>query len=404
MRKMTLLPKKMNDVINTMPEKWMRNTTKAMVFILFLSMLFMMKPVFAGAGSIFGYPDNTTDLYTYILSGSSTSRVLSTYFSTDTFNEVNHLSIISSIMNITAGVGMILVFIKTIRSVLSAGAEGYLTKEYMLKLLLIFVLPTVLIANTSIITDGVRYIGSFMKDTIIEETYGLTEEEVADAKADGKAVEEVAGEKTVANEELKAHVRELIGYKDGLEGEERQVVSEVYGTYAYGVFGSGPGTRTVFYNNGDIDVFRFEDVENPLVSYDADYSWLKTILMDACNFILQLLVIGIDIGICIGIMVACYGVLGRLIIYQSFLPISIADIGEKGIHSNGVKMIKQYIAVYLEIGLFYLINFIGWDVFHILAMKQETLAGLVITFLAGGVGIRTIMRGARDVAERLVGV
>ncbi len=124
----------------------------------------------------------------------------------------------------------------------------------------------------------------------------------------------------------------------------------------------------------------------------------------AVKLVLELIIIFADIGVRIGIVAACFGVFGRLIIYQMFLPIGIADIATEGIRSNGLRMIKLFFAVYLEMGLFFVVNRLGWFIFKLLTLQVTSTASLLVCFVAGGVGIRAMMKSCKAISERVMGV
>ena len=149
---------------------------------------------------------------------------------------------------------------------------------------------------------------------------------------------------------------------------------------------------------GDAALNALKVVTSPLTSlFTASASKIEGI-------ILELIIIFTDIGIRIAIMVACFGILGRLVLYKAFLPLGIADIATEGARSNGMRIIKLYFAVYLEIGLFFVINTIGWKIFGFLVMTTDSVSSLIICFIAAGAGIRGMLKSCKGFSERILGV
>ena len=440
---MTLLPKRTEELVKTyIPEK-RRNLARILMFGLFLCMLAAFRPAFAGVGTFFGYiSDDRDEIYAEILSGEAAHDTLDMCFSEEVITEVNSMEAVSKLMKFTAAIGIILIMIHVTLSIIDALQNGFMTSEKLTGLLITFALPALLIINFSSLSDKISTAGTATKDGIVknleEEDNGLTYTQ--------QDVDEMVQDYEEAYKELKS---EMDNYKQQHQDESetstkiaQKINTEIEeGKRFYdGLKETAPGY--LGQNKVYVHVHRITKGEN-LFSYknkglisrwkktmqtSADEDWsigettieifkdigkflggsigtgANKLFNSMGDFVLCLLLICTDIGIRIGIMIACYGVLGRLIIYKIFLPMSIADIGKEGTRSNGMRMIKLYFAVYLEIGMYYLINVVGWKIFGILVLQQETVAGLIVCFIGAGAGIRALMKGAKHISERIVGV
>ena len=123
--------------------------------------------------------------------------------------------------------------------------------------------------------------------------------------------------------------------------------------------------------------------------------------------ITQLIIIAMiimDIAIRFSIMVACFGIYGRLIIYQAFLPIGISDVSGEGSRSTGMRIIKLFFGLYIEILMFYVINSTFWVIFNNMLARTVTFAEMITCFLACGAGIRASFKSARGLTETVLGV
>lgn len=357
MKKLTILPERMEQLINdNVSNKKMRLFIKLTMLAFFTGLIFVFSPAYAGIGSFFGYSDNTGELFTQILTGKSARTTIAMCFGTKTMNGVTSLSFIQNIMNFTAGLGIVFILVHVILGMVEAAQRGTLTNEYLTKAIITFVLPVFLILNINSLVNAIQQGGLYAKDTILMATYDVSETEYESLGVE--TLEDIAAEKEIDESGIYEHVSNIMGYDD----------DETF----WGAL-----------QNGISDAFHHA-------------------IGAAGMFVLQLFLMCVDIGVRIGIMVACYGALGRLIIYQAFLPMGISDIGKEGLRSNGMKNIKRYFAVYLEIAMFYLLNHIGWKVFDILAMQQGKVAGIIICFIAAGAGVRALMSSARTLSERLL--
>ena len=347
----------MENLINeNIESKKIRLFMKLTLLVFFAGLIFMFTPVYAGIGSFFGYSDSTGELFTQILTGKSARTTISMCFGTQVMEEVSSLTVIQNIMNFTTALGIIFILVHVVLSLIETAQRGTLTHEYLTKALITFAVPAFLITNCNMLVNSIQQAGLFAKDTIIKASYNVSD---ADYESLGpEALEERAADQDLNDSGVYDHVSGLMGFNDDetLWGALQNGISEAF-HHAIGAAGL---------------------------------------------FVLQLFLICVDIGVRISIMVACYGALGRLLIYQAFLPMGISDIGKEGIRSNGMKNIKRYFAVYLEIAMFYLMNYVGWKVFDILVLQQTTVAGVIICFIAAGAGIRALMSSAKNVSLRLL--
>ena len=429
--KFTILPRRLDQMVKqNIESKKMQVLMTGFLFTMFLCLLVMFTPVFASLGSFFGYPDSTIGTYTEILSGHSAMHTLDQVFSQDVFNEINNMPLLGGIIQVTSILGIAFILLYVGLGIIEAAQHGTLTNEKMIGLLVTFAIPAFLIINFNMLKDTIVKTGTIAKDSIVEEV---------------KASDDYLDEWTVPdiNDYIHTPVTDITEFMNGLSSY-LQAVIEAAPKVPLHVTNVVSGL-TIFNvedkSFGENLVDRWDQVTQDCNNRwdeirDSDQPWYGKLWEGLCNigstawgyvssiggaigdeigellnklfqeiadFILMLILICVDIGVRLGIMLSCYGVIGRMVIYQCFLPMSIADIGREGARSNGMRIIKLYFGVFLEIGMFYLINYIGWKVFSILVLQQETVAGLIVCFIGAGAGIRALMKSAKSISERLVG-
>ncbi len=355
---MTILPKKLNQMVeDNFPERKKQTVIKGLIFFIFIGLLLVLRPAFAGVGTFFGYKDDLVETYVMILSGESVRRTLGLCFGAGSVETIGSWTIVTNTLTVTASIGAALVFLHVLLAMIDEGRRGALTQEGLYRMLLTFVIPMALIANITAITNAIQGTGILMKDTIIRKAYNITVEEYEGS--DTETLEDKAIQKEINNSGVAQHIRDIFDPESAM-----------------------------------INNMTTEDEE----------SMVNTAYNTALNFLLVCIIAFVDIGVRIGILVSCFSVLARLVIYQAMLPVSIADIGKDGARSNGARTIKRFLATYLEIAMFYIINIVGWKIADLVILKQDKVAWLVICFIGAGIGIRALMRSSRMVSERILGV
>ncbi len=441
MHKFKVLPDWADHIVktHTRPGK-ARKAATLMVFLALIGVFCMFIPAFAGVGSFFGYGDDSVEgVYSEILNGESARKTLKMCLGTDVMKEVNGMKSLDMILKFTSLLGLGFVLIYVTAEILDTVQKGLMTGDKLASILITFALPALIIVNISNVTKGIQTAGTATMEAIVS------------------TLEDVNDIGTVTQEEIDFENRKYQFMKNVVENQKRHEGDNVSEEVLYveknvdkwiennnkslgkprlrrHVESVVNGTNLI--NETDIskiqDEYAEKEAENTQGIEDADdpleatwegmkllgnrfkYGWRiikgkvknKTAEMidAAADFVLELILIFIDMGIRISIMIASFGVLGRLIIYKAFLPISIADIGKEGSRSNGMRVVKLYFAVYIEIAMFYILNLAGWKIFDILVMKQETVAGLIICFVGAGAGIRTLMKSSKTLTERIIGV
>ena len=439
--KWTVLPKQLDRLVKTNIEnEKMQKVAIGFLFATFICLLGTFFPVFAGTslgGSVagmFGYPDSVYGAYAEILSGRSAAKTINQCFSTEIFAEINGLALIDGIIKLATvmGIAMILLYIGL--GIIEAIQQGQMTQEKLLSLMLTFLIPMLFIVNFNAIRDGLTQAGMFAKDQL--ENVAMDEDSQLQEWDQGKYDTEQAGKlKALFDDDSRSLLEKMDdiaawmgAYENGMNKTYKHIMYIVYG------MNQGGEDKSFFDRWGErVENSAAEALQNIVDSdnviegvweaakgaiqtgWEAITGWfgslgdtiaeaIEKLFESITDFLLELILIAVDIGIRLGIMVSCYGLLGRYIIYQSFLPMSIADIGRDGARSNGMRMVKMYFAVFIEIGMFFLINVIGWKIFELLVMQQSNIAGLIVCYIGAGVGIRAMMKSAKSISERLVGV
>ncbi len=385
---------------NTRPG-YTRKLATVMIFMTLIGLFFLVMPAFAGIGSFFGYPDGMKKIYTHVLTGVSVRRTVSMCFGKEVLEKINGLTAIIAIRNVVAGIGIALVLVHVVMAIMEASEYGELTIERLYRLLLTFALPILLIINIGSLSDAIQKGGLLLKDTIIEtladdtKEVALTEDQQIDwdysntgiiSEGEGTAVEDYAIATDVYKNGVFDHVKGIVDPEAETEDDDKgEDVSTLIG-----LMSPMPDPEDV------------ANAESALKNLSSDST--NSVMEKVLEFVCIVIIICIDLGLRISIMISCYGALGRMIIYQAFLPIGIADIGKEGFRSNGMRVIKLYIAVFIEIGMYYFLIFAGWKIFDILALRQTTVAGLVICFVGAGSGIRAMMSSSKNVTERILNI
>lgn len=424
--KFTILPKRLDQMVKqNIESKKIQNVATGFLFAAFLCLLIMFTPVFASLGSFFGYPDSTIGVYSEILSGKSAMTTLDQVFSAGVFNSIQSMPVLNSIIHAASILGIAFVMLYVGLGIIEAVQHGQMTNERLAALLITFAIPAFFIINFNMLKNVVTTAGTATKDSVVQAVKSSddyykddTVPLLSDYLPSGDysitdMIEALSawGEEFAKRNEVRIHVVNVVSgmkifdFKAKSLGDRWSDVTDEaiqrwdeiadsgdawYEKAADGIANIGKTAwgyaSSIFSSAGD----KIAEALNELMQKISD-------------FILTFILICVDIGVRLGIMLSCYGVIGRMVIYQCFLPMSIADVGREGARSNGMRMIKLYFATFLEIGLFYLINLLGWKIFSILILQQETVVGLIVCFIGAGAGIRALMKGAKDVSERLVG-
>lgn len=414
----------------------LRIISKITVFLTILCMLtIFIKPAYAGLGTLFGYTgDDMPSVMIEICSGTSAAATLDNCFNSTVIEKVNNLSIIDTVTDFTKIIGLSLVLIHVVICIIDAASQGLITQEHLLKLMLAFALPVLFILNYGALSGKLQEFGIFIKD----ELYGYSktdsasmgdvmakdyEEFVQDYQnpfpEDPDAEEMVQGAKDHPGS-LNAtalHTMVIVNHNLGIEGEDSwwghfggyikdywENVGDNLNDAADNFLDNPLGSTWTFLKTGiwDTTVGALWNLVSSLFKSTADE--IRELIGGAVNAVLEIILIIVDIIIRVGIMVCCYGCLGRLVLYQCFLPMGIADIGKEGTRSNGMRMIKSYFAVFLEMGMLFIINLLGWYIFKVLMLRQDSVGGLVVCFIAAGTGIKALMKQAGSLSRNLLGV
>ncbi len=392
MARFTILPKWVDELVKQYTPKHRRLVSWLIFALLMTSGFLILRPAFAGVEEFFGYPEGTKNLYLYVLSGVSARSMLSICFGKDTIDTVNSMTAINAVMNFAAALGLIFVMVHVVMAIIDYSQHGEMTIERLYKLILTFALPVFLIINVNMLNKAIQGAGLIIKDKVVSV---ITEggEEITEEEKD-------EWEKS-SNNPLGLVLQLEKKTLDQLSPEDRLIIQDVYinGVYHH-IQNVISGSKE---ETDETPMTKDEELELMFKSGQGGTSSSKIVDL-TLNFILKIIIICIDIGIRMGIMIACYGALGRFVVYQAFLPFGIADIGKEGVRSNGMRMIKLYFSIYLEIAMYYLVMVVGWRIFDALILKQSTVAGIVVCYIGAGAGIRALMRGARTLTERILNV
>lgn len=531
---MTILPKNIENYIKrSFPDKRMQRVVIWVMFLGFVGMLWIVTPAFAGVSSFLGYPEDTKETYTYILSGLSAKRTLDMCFSKSNIKHISEIVAIKDVIWLASLIGIVMIFINLLAKVMELMTQATLTTDRLIGLIGGMIIPILLIININLIIQGVNTAGGYVREQL--EDYSLDAEtttnprDLATMSTYGDYLTQFGGidEGDLVNivtfDDFFTYLINLVNDTDGPfeESEYYKLYSTIQSSsdfikstyYAKNImtpeqyimqrgltilrdkgfdveayskdmgmscaeiirtFGDwlrgdndsleGIGSHNIYVSsfnytinnmtneeytayivkglydhirevvNGELDpngtflegygntvVNGFKDIGNSKNLFDGLFKIGKAVFWDttiggviggtvskygndAIKLVLELIIIFADIGVRIGIMAACFGVFGRLIIYQMFLPVGIADIATEGIRSNGLRMIKLFFAVYIEMGLFYIVNRMGWFIFQLIIGQVNTTASLVVCFVAGGTGIRAMMKSCKGISERVMGV
>ena len=107
-----------------------------------------------------------------------------------------------------------------------------------------------------------------------------------------------------------------------------------------------------------------------------------------------------------------YGLLFELIIRKMFFPIGVASIVSDGIRGPAMRYMKSYLAIYLRIGIFYLLIYLCtfievWaaDITHIReAHEINPILGCIGVVLCTRTAIKSLITSSGDIAREIVGV
>lgn len=380
--------------------------------------------IMAGLAGFFGYKGtDTATIFGEVLNGSGARGTLGKCFDTEVIHSITTIGIVSAIITVASILGLAMVLLYAGVAIVDMTQNGELTKEHLLKILITFAVPTLLIINYSTVHGWMQELGTTIKDDLIKivdsqpEDGGILQsyteydnpfkqypesERMVNDMIEQNRQKELNGEAPATIADI--HIANVIGqFVVGTDYEDQETKS-YWQIYAENIenhvqaqeeaegFWEGVGATlgtalsfvTGFFTSGAEEMRQF---------FNGAVTWL-----------LQFIIIVIDIFIRIGIIVGAFGVLGRLAIYQAFIPLGVADIGKEGTKGNGMKLIKSYVAVYLEIGMLFIINFIGWQIFQLLVLKMTTLAELIVVFIGAGAGIRAMMKGAKSLSASIMGV
>ena len=268
---------------------------------------FGVVPAFAdgntkGIWKYFGYRETLGECLKEILHGEKLFGTLNECFNGNLAERINEFTLVNVILNLTKIVGLALTLLHVGGNMPKVANEGRMTSDTLCRSILSFVVPVAIILNIENLGNGIAAFGNFIKDMLLS-SYSGSETPVG-----------------------------TFG-PGGVHGPEADRVDEIINRVA------------------NINLAGWIAETN----LGAAASWL-------IEYIVTMIFVIMDIIMRFGIIIACIGVMGRLLLIRIFLPIGVIDIGDDGWNSGGAKILRQYLATWVEIGAYYLIVYVGWSI------------------------------------------
>lgn len=298
-----------------------------------------------GVWSWFGYPQSRMGTMQKIMEGRTIFETMDKCLGEDAFEFLFQLGIVKSLLAITKIIGVAMVLIHTGMTIHKLSVTDRLDMEEFSRIMITAAVPIVIIINMDLMITGMQNLCLLVKEWFIPEAIKTEMQEIIEPLKDPNKPLDSVG----------------------------TAVAAILGT----IQGSSPGYTP-----------------------DTEMTAMESILV----WIVMLFLCFADMVIRIGIIIASIGIMGRLLLLQAFLPMSIEDIGEDGLRGHGVGMIRQYFATCLEIPVFFLLAHLGWEIFGSLISSPSspgTMGWLLVCLIAVGTGIHTMMTGAQGIMREV---
>lgn len=392
LHKITILPRPLEYFIDRHIEnKKIRLADKLIILFGLIGVLLIIKPASANILNFFGYNKNMRLTTSMILSGYYSRRTLNLCFSDAIIDSVAGNGLITLISDAMSGIAILIAFIHSIAKMIEYAETGMITSERLASILIQYALPILLILNISMVTDAVKAFGQFALDkgNSAISTYlngGSLDDSLFSPQDYIEDYTETENDDTGS---LNGMFSDLSGIQQAMNGYMGSTGSLAL-AHIYEVFNK--------------DALDDSGSKFTLSLTTRIKNAIKSAMANVVKLIVCLCVIMMDLMLRVSIMVSCYGVYGRLMLYQAFLPMGIADIGSEGTRSNGMRMIKRFFGVYIEILLFFVINQSFWEIFYTLVMSTSTIVAAIICFISLGSGLRASFKSAKTMSEQIVGV